>query len=113
MKDIATPVLARTAVQKATMRLNPIALGNGIGSATAILFVVCYLLAFVAQDLALRVGRSIFHFLSLETMAAAPKMPFDLGNFALGLIVLSASMWIFGWLFGKVYNLSSGPGAAS
>jgi uncharacterized membrane protein (DUF485 family) len=91
--------------------MNPVAMGNALGGAAAILFLACGLLAYMAPDLLIGLAQSFVHTLNLAPLTAQ-KVPFDFGQFALGWVVLSAYLWIFGWLLGTIYNATRGREAA-
>ncbi len=89
------------------MKLNPIAMGNALGGATAILFAICAIFAYTSTDLVISLAKSFVHVLDLTPLIPTQKQPFDFGRFALGWAALGAYMWIFGWLFGTIYNAST------
>jgi hypothetical protein len=88
------------------MKLNPTAMGNALGGATAILYAICAIFAYSAPDFVISLAKSFVHVLDLSPLTKSLQ-PFDIGRFAIGWIALSAYMWIFGWLFGTIYNAST------
>lgn len=93
------------------MKLNPVAMGNALGGATAILFLACGLLAYAAPDLLVGLAQSFVHTLNLAPLTAE-KVPFNVGQFAIGWVALSIYLWSFGWLLGTIYNATRGKEAA-
>jgi Ca2+/Na+ antiporter len=89
------------------MKLNPIALGNALGAAMALLFLVCGLLVFLSPAVTMTVYKSIAHGLDVSSLAPASKPQFEAGTFCLGVVFMSASSWLFGWLSGTIYNASN------
>lgn len=88
------------------MKLNSTAMGNALGGATAILYAICAIFTFAAPDLVISLAESFVHALDLSPLTKSLQ-PFDIGRFAIGWVALSAYMWIFGWLFGTIYNASA------
>lgn len=87
------------------MKINPIAMGNALGGATAILFALCAVLVSVARDASISFLKAIVHGIDLTPLTTTPKA-FDFGTFALGWVGMSIFLWIFGWLLGMIYNAS-------
>lgn len=89
------------------MKLKPVAMGNALGGATAILFAICATILYSARDLGVSFIKSLVHSIDTSGLAANPQ-PFEFGRFALGWVGITIFMWVFGWLLGTVYNASSG-----
>lgn len=89
------------------MKLNPRAMGNALGGATAILYAICAIFAYTATDFVISLSMSFVHILDLTPLIPAQKQSFVLGSFALGWVALSAIMWVFGWLLGTIYNATT------
>lgn len=89
------------------MKLKPVAMGNALGGATAILFALCAILVYSARDFGISVFKSIFHSIDVSPLTTTPKA-FDFGSFALGWVAMAIFMWAFGWVLATVYNASAG-----
>lgn len=89
------------------MKLNPVAMGNALGGATAILFAICAIIVYSAPDLGVSIFKSIMHSIDVTPLTTDPK-PFDFGTFARGWATMTIFMWVFGWVLGMVYNASAG-----
>ena len=94
------------------MKLNPVAMGNALGGATAILFAICAIIVYSARDFGVSIFKSIMHSIDVTPLTTSPK-PFDFGMFALGWVAMTIFMWVFGWVLGTVYNASVGRREAS
>jgi hypothetical protein len=91
------------------MKLNPIAMGNALGGATAILFAICAVFVSVAREASITFLKAIVHGVDLTPLTTTPKA-FDFGTFALGWVGMSIFLWIFGWLLGTIYIASTKNG---
>lgn len=89
------------------MRLNPVAMGNALGGATAILFAICAIIVYSARDFGVSIFKSIMHSIDVTPLTTDLK-PFDFGTFVLGWVSMTIFMWVFGWLLGKIYNAGAG-----
>ena len=89
------------------MKLNPIAFGNALGAAMALLFLACGIAAYLMPDLVMSTYKSIAHGLDISTLTPSKKPTFEAGSFISGLLFMTAFSWLFGWLSGTVYNASN------
>lgn len=91
------------------MKLKPVAMGNALGGATAILFALCAILVYSARDFGISVFKSIFHSIDVTPLTTTPK-PFEFGSFLLGWVTMAIFMWVFGWVLATIYNATSSRG---
>lgn len=89
------------------MKINPVAFGNALGGAMAILFLVCGIFAYTSPDLVVSISQSIVHGLDISPLIPSAKPPFVVGSFFIGWVFMSLSAWLFVWLGGNIYNLSN------
>lgn len=94
------------------MKMKPVAMGNALGGATAILFAICAIVLYSAREFGVSFIKSLFHSIGTSGLAANPQ-PFEFGRFTLGWVGITIFMWIFGWLLGTIYNVSAGGREAS
>lgn len=87
------------------MKTDKIVLGNAFALASGIYYVGCYILALIAPQLFLNVTASWFHMFDLGKIGqSTPSNP---GAFALGLVSLVVSAWLFGFILGGSIELFS------
>ena len=83
------------------MRLNQMGLANALAAATAVAWVICTAFVVIFPQLSLSLTRDMIHGLDLEALGS---WQINLGNFISGMVSLSASAWVFGWLVAWFYN---------
>ena len=65
------------------MKMKPVAMGNALGGATAILFAICAIVLYSAREFGVSFIKSLFHSIDTSGLAANPQ-PFEFGRFTLG-----------------------------
>ncbi|OGM59044.1 hypothetical protein A3A75_05230 [Candidatus Woesebacteria bacterium RIFCSPLOWO2_01_FULL_39_10] len=85
------------------MKHNEMATANTLGTLGGIYYIFCYAVASLFPGLYKTVAVSWFHMLRLEGLwKSVPS------GFAIGLISFTATSWISGWLFARLFNYFSG-----
>ena len=82
--------------------LKSIAFANAATVITAIFYVVCALLSYIAPDLVVGIGNSWVHSLDLEMIKVAKGL--SIGTLTIGLISISALTWITTYAMIELYN---------
>lgn len=81
---------------------NQYALPNTLAVTTAILFVVCRVLVGLFPDASFTVAQSWFHGIGINQIGT---WNLDLPSFILGLVSITVTAWIIGYIFVKVNRL--------
>lgn len=84
------------------MKKDPIAMGHAAGATTAVVYAVCRLLVGLFPDWMFALGQSWMHGVALQKLGT---WNLTMGNFFFGLISISVSAWLVGYLFAWFYNL--------
>ena len=83
------------------MKHEPNVTANALAVTSAALYVFCRLAVSLFPGLAMSVAQSWFHGLEVSRVSG---WSLTLSSFILGLVTLTASAWLTGYLFAKVYN---------
>lgn len=78
------------------------AFANAVTAVTAVFYVVCAALSFIAPDLIFSISRSWMHTINLESVKA-PFSP-DLGTLVWGLVTISVLAWVTTYATIELYN---------
>jgi len=81
--------------------LKPVALANALAIVTAIFYLVMWILGVVAPRLFVFVLNA--QFLGANVASLYPRKP-DATTFIITLVVISATAWLFGYLWAYIYN---------
>jgi hypothetical protein len=84
------------------MANNLSAKGIGIASAaiTGIIYILCFIIVFIAGDSSLKFFNLFVHGIDLTGLTTTPSI----GTGIIGLIVSIIIAYVAGWLFAKIYN---------
>lgn len=82
--------------------LNAKAFANAVTVVTAVFYVVCAALSFIAPDLIFNISRSWAHSINLESVKA-PFNP-DLGTLVWGIVTISVVAWVTTYATIYLYN---------
>ena len=82
-------------------RLNPKMVSLSLAAVSALLSLLCAMSIALAPDFSMRFFGSIFHAIDLTKIAA----PMTLSGVATGLLAITVSAFVAGWLFATTYNL--------
>lgn len=78
------------------------AFANAVTTVTAVFYVVCAALSFIAPDLIFSISRSWMHTINLESVKA-PFNP-DLGTLIWGIVSISILAWVTTYATIALYN---------
>lgn len=81
------------------------ATANALAVTSAIVYVVCRVLVGLAPDLMFNVGQSWFHGIELQRLGS---WTLTTENFILGVISITVTGWLAGYLYAFVYNMFLG-----
>ena len=82
-------------------KLNPKKVALSLAVVSAILYVACALLIFIAPDFTLSLFSNLFHGIDITQIA---DTSISLGSTLLGLVEIIVYALIAGWVFAWVYN---------
>ncbi|MBI2086119.1 hypothetical protein HYT74_02140 [Candidatus Daviesbacteria bacterium] len=84
------------------MKTQSYAIPNALAVTTALIFVVCRILVGIFPDLSFAVAQSWFHGIEVSKQGT---WDLSMPTFILGLISVTISAWIIGYIFVKIYSL--------
>lgn len=84
------------------MKYKPFAMANTVAVITAVLYAACAGFVVLLPDFSITVMRSWFHGIDLSKIASLTVTP---ESFITGLITLTVSAWVTGFVFAKLYNI--------
>ena len=82
--------------------LNSQAFANAATVVTAVFYIICVIISYVAQDLLVTIANSWIHSLSLESLKAAKVM--SPGSLVLGFVTICALTWVTTYATIELYN---------
>lgn len=82
--------------------LKSIPFANAATVITAVFYIACALLSYLAPDLIFTIGNSWVHSLNLEAIKAASGLSF--GSLVFGLVSISVITWITAYALIELYN---------
>ena len=82
--------------------LNAKAFANAVTAVTAVFYILCLLISYVAPDLLFGIAQSWVHSLSLESLQV--KTAISMGSAIWGLITISAMTWVTTYAAIWLYN---------
>ncbi len=82
--------------------LNPKAFAHALTVVTAVFYVVCWLVSYVAPDFVFGIATSWFHTVNLESVKATTQM--DLVTALWGLVSISVLTWVTTYASIWLYN---------
>ncbi len=77
-------------------------MANAVAVTTAITYVACAGFVVLLPDFSLTIMKSWFHGIDLSQIASLTVTP---ESFIVGLITLTISAWVVGFVFAKLYNI--------
>ena len=81
------------------MKTTPFA--NALAAASVVYYLLCAVLAMIAPQFLLGMFQSWFHGINVTQLATTQR---SFGSFLFGLISLAVVAWIFGYVWGWMYN---------
>ncbi len=83
---------------------NQYAIPNALAVTTAVVFILCRLLVGLFPDISFVVAQSWFHGIAINKLGA---QDLNISSFVLGLVSVTITAWIVGYIFVRVQKLLS------
>lgn len=82
--------------------LNPKAFAHAVALVTAVFYIACWLVSYIAPEFIFNIAKSWIHSVNLESLRASNQM--DPGTALLGLISISLLTWVTTYITIRLYN---------
>lgn len=82
--------------------LKPIAFANAVTVITAISYIICVLISYLAPDFVFGIAQSWIHSLNLESIKSTAQISF--GSFVYGSVTISVITWVTAYASIVLYN---------